>query len=69
MRNPALESRLFQMSFMGNDWTLHREDPDFHQRFVAHLGADRIHGHWDASEDRGATWRKDFDLIFDRSPT
>ena len=22
---------------------------------------------WEASEDRGATWRKDFDLIFDRA--
>lgn len=55
------------MTFTGDEWTLHREDPDFHQRFVAHVSADRIDGRWDASEDRGASWRKDFDLIFERT--
>ena len=47
------------MTFAGEEWTLHREDPDFHQRFVARVSADRIDGRWEASEDRGATWRKD----------
>jgi hypothetical protein len=27
---------------------------------------DRIDGRWEASEDAGGTWRKDFDLIFER---
>jgi hypothetical protein len=67
--DPRPTSRLYHMTFTGDDWTLHREDPDFHQRLVAHVSADRIHGHWDASEDRGATWRKDFDLIFERTTT
>jgi hypothetical protein len=40
---------------------------DFHQRFGARVSADRIEGRWDASEDQGATWRKDFDLIFERT--
>lgn len=65
--DPRPTSRLFAMTFTGRQWTLHREDPDFHQRFVADVSADRIAGHWDASEDHGANWRKDFDLIFERT--
>jgi hypothetical protein len=37
-----------------------------HQRFVGAVSADRIDGHWDASEDGGVTWRKDFDVTFER---
>ena len=58
--------RVFDMTFGGGEWTLVREDPDFHQRFIATVGADRIDARWEASEDAGATWRKDFDLIFER---
>lgn len=58
--------RVFAMTFDDARWTLTREDPDMYQRFVADLTPDRIDGRWEASEDRGATWRKDFDLIFDR---
>jgi len=58
--------RVFDMTFGGGDWTLVREDPDFHQRFIATVGPDRIDGRWEASEDAGVTWRKDFDLIFER---
>ncbi len=67
--DPRPTSRLFNMTFTGDDWTLHRKDPDFHQRFVAHATADRIHGRWDASDDQGATWRKDFELTFERTAT
>lgn len=65
--DPRPTSRVFQMTFGNGEWTLFREDPDFHQRFVATVTGDRIHGRWDASEDAGATWRKDFDLTFERS--
>jgi hypothetical protein len=62
--------RVFDMTFTGagGEWTLTREDPDFYQRFVGAVSADgnRIDSHPDASEDRGATWRKDFDLTFER---
>jgi hypothetical protein len=58
--------REFQMTFGGGAWTLVRDDPDFHQRFIATVGPDRIDGRWEASEDFGTTWRKDFDLIFER---
>jgi hypothetical protein len=67
--DPRPTSRLFHMTFAGDDWTLHREDPDFHQRFVASVSTGRIQGHWDASDDQGTTWRKDFDLIFERATT
>jgi hypothetical protein len=58
--------RLFDMTFDGAHWTLNREDPDFHQRFIADIEADRILGRWEASEDEGRTWRKDFDLTYVR---
>ena len=64
--DPRPTSRLFRMTCNGENWSLIREDPDFHQRFIAQVTANRIDGRWDASEDHGATWRKDFDLIFER---
>jgi hypothetical protein len=59
-------SRVFGMTWGDGRWTLLREDPDFHQRFEATVEPDRILAHFDASEDQGGTWRKDFDLIFER---
>lgn len=60
--------RVFEMTLADGQWTLSREDPDFHQRFIGILEGDRIAGRWEASEDFGKTWRKDFDLIFERRP-
>jgi hypothetical protein len=62
-------ARVFEMEFTDDHWSLLRENQDFYQRFKAKLEPDRIIGAWEASEDDGATWRKDFDLIFDRVPT
>jgi hypothetical protein len=59
--------RVYAMTFDGSHWTLLREDPDMFQRFVADIEPDRIAGRWEASDDQGATWRKDFDLIFERA--
>jgi hypothetical protein len=59
--------RLFAMTFDGEHWTMTREDPDFHQRFIADVEKDRILGRWEASEDQGKTWRKDFDLTYERA--
>ncbi len=59
--------REFDMTFDDGEWTLTRHDPDFYQRFVADVEPDRILGRWEASEDQGATWRKDFDLTFART--
>ncbi len=63
--DPRPTSRVVHMTFGNGEWTLLRQDPDFHQRFVATVANDRICGRWEASEDAGATWRKDFDLIFE----
>ena len=65
--DPRPTSRVYAMTFGGGEWRLERQGPDFHQRFVATVTADRIAGRWDASEDGGTTWRKDFDLTFDRA--
>jgi len=61
--------RVFRMTFGDGEWTMVREDPDFHQRFIATVEPDRMAGRWEASEDAGGTWRKDFDLIFERRGT
>jgi hypothetical protein len=58
--------REFTMTFGDGHWTMTREDPDFHQRFLADVEENQIRGRWEASEDQGQTWRKDFDLTFDR---
>ena len=59
--------REFAMTFEKGHWTMAREDPDMHQRFVADVENDRILGRWEASEDQGKTWRKDFDLTCERT--
>ena len=60
--------RVFAMTLEGGEWTMLREDPDFHQRFVGTITPDRIDARTEASEDEGTTWKKDFDLIFERTP-
>lgn len=60
-------ARVFDMEFDGDRWSMLREDPDFHQRFSAEIVGDRIDAMWEASDDQGVTWRKDFDLIFTRA--
>jgi hypothetical protein len=57
-------SRIFAMTFAGNHWTLLRQDPDFYQRFTAQVNGDTMTAVWEASEDMGKTWRKDYDLVF-----
>jgi hypothetical protein len=64
--DPRPTSRVFHATFVGGTLTLLRQDPDFHQRFIATVTPARIEGHWDASDDAGASWRKDFDLILER---
>lgn len=59
-------SRIFVVTFDDERWTMSRSDPDFHQRFIGEVETDTISGRWEASEDEGRTWRKDFDLTFRR---
>jgi hypothetical protein len=58
--------RVFDMTFADGEWTLMREDPDFHQRLVMRVQPDRIDGRADASDDAGQILRKDLDYIFKR---
>lgn len=60
-------ARVFDLTLDGDTWTLHRADPDFHQRLIGQVDGDRIVAHPDMSEDDGATWVKDFDMTFERS--
>jgi hypothetical protein len=57
-------SRIFSMIFDGKKWALLRKDVDFYQRFEAQIAPGKIQAKWEASEDEGKTWRKDFDLSF-----
>jgi hypothetical protein len=57
--------RVFELTLEDGSWMMSRTDPDFHQRLVGRVEGDRIVGQADASDDHGATWRKDFDLIFE----
>ena len=59
-------SRVYDMTFGNGLWIMIRQDPDFHQRFRATVDVERIEAVWEASEDEGRTWRKDFDLVYDR---
>jgi hypothetical protein len=59
--------RVYAMTFDGSQWILNREDPDMFQRFIAEVAPDQISGRWEASDDQGTTWRKDFDLVFERA--
>lgn len=52
------------MRFDGKRWSMLRQDPDFHQRFTAQINGDTIAAAWEASEDEGKTWRKDYDVVF-----
>ena len=59
--------REFALTLDGAAWTMSRADPDMHQRLLGRVEGDRIIGQADASDDEGATWRKDLDLTFERS--
>ena len=65
--------RVYAMTFDDDVWTLLRNSPDFSdlkfwQRFTGTFGADgnTIDGRWEMSHDEGATWEKDFDLVYRR---
>ena len=57
-------SRIFDMKFDGKLWTFSREDTDFYQRFTANVTPNKIQAFTEASDDKGKTWRKDFDITY-----
>jgi hypothetical protein len=65
--------RLYEMTLEDGVWTLLRTKPDFtpldfSQRYVGRLSEDgnRIDGAWETSHDGGATWERDFELVYRR---
>lgn len=68
MRNPAVDA----LDVLVGDWELTLTDAwflesrDVRNHGRATVASDRIEGQWDASEDGGTTWRKDFSVIFER---
>ena len=65
--------RVYAMSFEDGVWTLQRDSPDFSdlsfwQRYRGTFSDDgaTIDGYWETSHDEGATWEKDFDLVYRR---
>jgi hypothetical protein len=65
--------RVYAMTFEDGVWTLTRTSPDFSdlsfwQRYTGTFSADgdTIDGQWEICHDEGATWEKDFDLVYTR---
>ena len=65
--------RIYDMTFEDGVWELQRDSPDFSdlsfcQRYRGSFSDDgaTIDGYWEASRDEGATWEKDFDLVYRR---
>lgn len=59
-------SRIFDMTFDGKTLVFSREDKDFYQRMTITIKDGGLHSIAEASEDKGKTWRKDFDMDFVR---
>ena len=66
--------RVYAMTVEDGVWTLLRNSPDFSelnfwQRYTGAFSADgdTIDGAWEISHDAGATWEKDFDLVYRRA--
>jgi hypothetical protein len=65
--------RVYDMTFEDGVWTLQRDSPDFSelgfwQRYRGTFSADgnTIDGAWESSQDEGATWEHDFDIVYTR---
>lgn len=60
--------RVYTMTFGERSWTMHRDAPGFHQRFVGEISDDgnTIDARWEGSPD-GEEWALDFRLTYARS--
>ena len=59
--------RVYRMRLAEGKWTIWREAPRFHQRYIGKLSDDgrNITGRWEFSED-GKSWKVDFDLNYSK---
>jgi hypothetical protein len=58
-------SRVYEMSFLDDEWKMWRNSPDFSQRFEGKFSDDRniITARWEKSTN-GSTWEHDFDVKY-----
>lgn len=59
-------ARIFDVNFEGKKLVFSREDEDFYQKITIDATDKGLHFTPEASEDRGKTWRKDFDMRYIR---
>lgn len=59
-------ARIFDVIFDGKKLVALREDKDFYQRLTIEITNDGLYFVPEASEDKGKTWRKDFDMVYER---
>ncbi len=61
-------SRIFEMKFSDNVWSLFRNFPGFSQRFTGTISNDgnNINGIWELSED-DINWIKDAEMIYNKT--
>jgi len=62
-------ARVYRTSIEDGVWRLWRDHPGFDQRYTGTFAADgsTISGAWEKRTD-GATWERDFDLVYTRAP-
>ncbi|HYD35164.1 MAG TPA: DUF1579 family protein [Vitreimonas sp.] len=59
-------ARIFNMTFDGEKMFFWRDDTDFYQRITLKINTYGLHSVAEASEDKGATWRKDLEMSYVR---
>lgn len=65
--DPRGTARIFEAKFDGKSLVCHREDKDFYQRMTLTITADGLHALAEASEDKGKTWRKDLEMVYNKA--
>jgi hypothetical protein len=58
--------RIFDVQRSGSSWIMTRKDKDFYQRMRITIKKGVPSGRAEASDNKGKTWRKDFDMVFMR---
>lgn len=60
-------TRIFDLTFRDDGWSMVRLDPEFSQRYTAtYVGPDTIESEGERSADQGETWEHDFSMSYVR---
>lgn len=60
-------ARIFDVTFESKKLVFIREDKDFYQKITIKITESGLHFVPEASENKGKTWRKDFDMVYVRT--